>query len=81
MLLLLLLPVPLLLLPPLLLPPLLPPRLPAAPSAEAAGEEEEPDMDDDAGLQERWALFNLCSKYRKLANPFPADEDFYCLWP
>ena len=49
----------------------------AAPAAEAAGEEE-PDTDDDDGLLEHWALCNLCSKYRKLANPFPADEEFYC---
>ena len=50
----------------------------AAPAAEAAGEEKEPDTDNDAGLQEHWALCNLCSKYRKLANPFPAGDEFYC---
>ena len=48
-----------------------------APAAEAAGEEEEPDT-DYAKLEEHWALCNLCSKYRKLANPSPADEEFYC---
>ena len=49
----------------------------AAPAAEAAGVEEEPDT-DDAELQDHWALCNLWSKYRKLANTFTADEEFYC---
>ena len=51
-----------------------------APDAEA-GEEKELVSDDDAGVQEYWALCNMCFKFRKLANwpTNPADEEFYCM--
>ena len=40
-------------------------------------DEEECEDDEGYGV-EYWAMCSLCSKYRKLSNPFPATQDFTC---